>query len=206
MEKDQRVNFWNNVHTEKQIEEFSWYQKTPQTSLDFIFNLHLPFDKKIIDVGGGDSFLVDFLISSGFTEVSVLDISEKAIEKVRERLGFASRKVKWLQSDILDFKSDNRYDLWHDRAAFHFLSEEEEISKYVELVTNYIEPGGYLIIGVFSETGPDSCSGIKTRNYSIGELKALFGESFECLSCKNVDHFTPLHKVQKFIFCCFQRK
>src|SRR5690606_5640055 len=149
------------IYETKTLKEVSWYQPIPETSLEFIQKMSIPKDAAIIDIGGGDSFLVDYLLDLGFSNISVLDISEKAIERAKERLGNSAEKVNWIVSDITEFESEKRFDLWHDRAAFHFLTNENDIQKYVELTRKLIRKNGALIIGTFSEYGPKKCSGIE---------------------------------------------
>ena len=149
---------WEAVYQTKGPEEVSWTQEIPKTSLNFIHSFSLNKSAKIIDIGGGDSKLVDFLLDEGFENISVLDISAKALEKAKLRLGNRSEKVNWIVSDILDFKPDTAFDVWHDRAAFHFLTTKEQVEKYIEIAQSVVS--GYLTIGTFSENGPKKCSGL----------------------------------------------
>ena len=166
MELLDRKAHWNHIYQEKTTDEVSWYQSVPVTSLDFVRQFNLPFDAKIIDIGGGDSFFVDHLLKRGYTDITVLDISAKAIERARQRLGTNADKVKWIEADAACFQPMEKYDFWHDRAAFHFLTEEQEINNYLSCVKSNITPGGYLVIGTFSEQGPDRCSGMQVKQYS----------------------------------------
>lgn len=206
MNEFDRKKHWENIYNTKSLNEVSWYQPTPETSLEFITNGDLPLDAKIIDIGGGDSFLVDHLLELGYTNISVLDISEKAIERAKQRLGEKAAKVTWIVSDICDFQTSEKYDFWHDRAAFHFLTNENEIQIYFEKVNQFISEKGLLVIGTFSETGPLKCSGIEIKQYSIDELKQLFSYNFECLNCFKTDHKTPFDTIQSFTFCLFRKK
>lgn len=196
---------WEQVYGEKQINEVSWYQPKPETSLDFINDFELNKDEKIIDVGGGDSFLVDHLLSSGFTDVTVLDISETAISRAKERLGKKADKITWIVEDAASFRPKHTYKLWHDRAAFHFLTEEDQIKNYLESLDKAVAKGGYVIMGAFSEKGPEKCSGIPVKQYSLHEMNDLFKDKFETLECKNIDHITPSKSVQNFTFCTFKK-
>jgi len=200
-----RKKHWENIYETKPIDAVSWYQPIPETSLEFIRNLNLKKDAAIIDIGGGDSFLVDYLLEMGFTNVSVLDISEKAIHRAKERLGNIAHKAKWIVSDITQFVSTERYDVWHDRAAFHFLTDEKDISKYLEITEKSIRPKGNLFIGTFSENGPTKCSGIEIKQYSEEKITRLFDSKFEKLNCFTVDHKTPSQSVQNFVFCSFRK-
>ena len=157
MENQERKKHWENIYQTKQLNEVSWYQPVPQTSLDLISKYVKSFDAKIIDIGGGDSFLVDHLIELGYTNISVLDISEAAIERAKIRLGENANKVSWIVSDISKFEPTEKYDFWHDRAAFHFLTNKVEIQSYVQLVQASINSNGILSIGTFS----DNAYGIK---------------------------------------------
>jgi len=205
METFNRKNHWENIYETKSLEEVSWYQPTPETSLEFIQNLSLEKDASIIDIGGGDSFLVDHLLESGYTNITVLDISEKAIERAKERLGKNAEKVKWIVSDITKFEPAEKYDIWHDRAAFHFLTDDNDISAYLEIAGKAVKQNGRLFIGTFSENGPKKCSGIEIRQYSEDSLSETFGSEFRKINCFTVDHKTPFDTVQNFIFCSFRK-
>ena len=196
---------WETIYNTKKLQEVSWYQLVPATSLDFIKETGISKDAAIIDVGGGDSFLVDHLLSLGFTNISVLDISGKALERARHRLGSKAQKVTWIESDITTFKPKEKYDLWHDRAAFHFLNEPEDILKYMQVLEAAIKPNGFLMIGTFSENGPAKCSGIEIKQYAVEELKAIVPSSFLFLEGENIEHPTPTGNIQDFTFCKFQK-
>ena len=195
---------WETVYETKNPEQVSWTQEKPQISLDFINSLDLDKSAKIIDVGGGDSKLVDYLLEEGFENVSVLDISATALEKAKKRLGDKANNVNWIVSDITEFSPSTTYDLWHDRAAFHFLTTPEQISKYVNIVRNAVT--GYLIIGTFSENGPKKCSGLDIKQYSEDKLITEFENYFEKITCTTEDHITPFDTMQNFLFCSFKRK
>ncbi|MBL7868950.1 MAG: class I SAM-dependent methyltransferase [Flavobacterium lindanitolerans] len=194
---------WEAVYQNKGPEEVSWTQEIPKTSLNFIHSFNLDKSAKIIDIGGGDSKLVDFLLDEGFENISVLDISAKALEKAKLRLGNRSEKVNWIVSDILDFKPDTAFDVWHDRAAFHFLTTKEQVEKYIEIAQSAVS--GYLTIGTFSENGPKKCSGLDIKQYSEETLHAVLKNRFEKLHCIYEDHKTPFNTTQNFLFCSFKR-
>jgi SAM-dependent methyltransferase len=194
---------WEAVYQTKGPEEVSWTQEIPKTSLNFIHSFNLNKSAKIIDIGGGDSKLVDFLLDEGFENISVLDISAKALEKAKLRLGNRSEKVNWIVSDILDFKPDTTFDVWHDRAAFHFLTTKEQVEKYIEIAQSAVS--GYLTIGTFSENGPKKCSGLDIKQYSEETLHAVLKNRFEKLHCIYEDHKTPFNTTQNFLFCSFKR-
>ncbi len=205
MENFDRKKHWENIYQTKQLNEVSWFQPTPETSLSFFKELNIPTRAKIIDIGGGDSFLVDHLLDLGFEDITVLDISEAALERAKNRLGNRANKVKWVVADAANFKPTEQYDFWHDRAAFHFLTNDDEVANYVKTVGKAITPNGYLIIGTFSEQGPKKCSGIDIKQYSENSLSQLFYTGFEKLNCFTVEHQTPFNTVQQFVFCSFKK-
>ncbi len=206
MNSTERKSHWDTVFQTQKLTEVSWYQAKPDISLDYLHGFNLPKDAKIIDVGGGDSLLVDYLIAEGYGDVTVLDISEKALERSKTRIGkVAAAKVKWVVSDAAAFQPAEKYDFWHDRAAFHFFTEEAEILKYISIVQQSVKPGGYLVLGTFSENGPEKCSGLPVKQYSEVAMKERLKEFFEKVKCLTVKHLTPSEKVQEFIFCGFRR-
>ncbi|WP_421802362.1 class I SAM-dependent methyltransferase [Flagellimonas sp.] len=202
MSKLDRKNHWETVYNTKNPDEVSWTQEVPQISLDFIHSLQLDKSARIIDVGGGDSKLVDYLLNEGFENVTVLDISGKALERAKKRLGDKAHKVKWVESDILKFNPQETYDVWHDRAAFHFLTEPEQIQTYVELTKKVVD--GHMILGTFSENGPKKCSGLDIKQYNEEAMEATF-QNFEKIHCRTEDHKTPFNTTQNFIFCSFKK-
>ncbi|OHX68580.1 class I SAM-dependent methyltransferase [Flammeovirga pacifica] len=206
MEVFDKKEHWENIYQNKAITEVSWYQKVPETSLDFIERSVLPKRSSIIDVGGGDSLLVDHLLKKGYTNLSVLDISSKALQRAQERLGDASEQIQWIESDASQLEIDQKFDLWHDRAAFHFLTEDKDIENYKRVVSQYIKTDGILIIGTFSENGPKKCSGIPIKQYSVKKLAKVFEDNFELINTLKVDHTTPFDTVQNFSFCCLRKK
>lgn len=202
-----RKAHWEKIYQTKALNEVSWYQSNPDTSLSFFKDLEISKQSKIIDIGGGDSFLVDHLLALGYSDISVLDISESAIERAKKRLGKDNaEKISWIVSDVANFEPDHQYDVWHDRAAFHFLKQQEEIEIYTKLVSDTIVKNGYLIIGTFSDNGPQKCSGIDIQQYSQDSLFAQFSQNFNKLSSFNADHSTPFNTVQNFTFCSFKRQ
>lgn len=196
---------WENVFSTKQETEMSWYQPMPETSLHFFSENAIPTDAKIIDIGGGDSYLIDHLLDLGYTELTVLDISENAINRLKIRLGPKASNVTFIVSDILDFQPQIKYDVWHDRASFHFLTQGEDILTYKNLVAKAIVSKGFLFIGTFSENGPLKCSGLEITQYSEDKFESVFGFDFEKINCFTEDHPTPFNTVQHFIFCTFKR-
>jgi len=195
---------WETVYETKQPNQVSWTQEVPQTSLELIDSLHLPLDASIIDIGGGDSKLVDHLLSLGYSNISVLDISSKSIERAKSRLGEKAKLVNWIVSDINEFQPSMKYKLWHDRATFHFLTQENEVENYIELVSECAEN---IIIATFSVDGPHKCSGLEVQQYDENSMKSKFEKvGFNNIECKRFDHITPSNAVQNFIFCAFKNQ
>jgi ubiquinone/menaquinone biosynthesis C-methylase UbiE len=205
MENFDRKKHWENIYQTKELKDVSWFQPTPTTSLDFIKQFNIPTSAKIIDVGGGDSFFVDNLLELGYQDITVVDISESALDRAKQRLGDSADKVKWIVADAASLKLTEKYDFWHDRAAFHFLTQEQEIENYIDTVQQCVNPGGKLVIGTFSENGPKKCSGIEIKQYSEDSMNERFGKYFRKIDCITVDHKTPSGSVQNFIFCSFTR-
>lgn len=201
--KNETKNHWETVYETKQPNEVSWTQEVPKTSLDFIHSFKLSKSAKIIDVGGGDSRLVDFLLDEGFENLTVLDISAKALEKAQKRLGKRAEKVHWVVSDVTDFRPATVFDVWHDRATFHFLTTTEEIAAYLDIVRTAV--AGFMTIGTFSDAGPKKCSGLNVKQYSENELQEQLNGGFEKIRCITEDHRTPFGTTQNFLFCSFKR-
>lgn len=207
MNQIERKAHWENIYQTKSLNEVSWYQPTPETSLNFIVEMCPNKDAKIIDVGGGDSFLVDHLLDLEYQNITVLDISEAAIERAKLRLGKEkASKVNWIVSDIIAFESDEKFDIWHDRAAFHFLTGKEDVQSYIERLNRFTNENAGLIIGTFSENGPLKCSGIEIQQYSAESLKKAFETNWNLTSSLIIDHTTPFDTQQNFIFSTFNKK
>jgi len=203
MDKAKRKKHWETIFETKGPTDVSWYQETPEPSLSIFRGFDLPKTAKIIDIGAGDSFFVDSLIKLGYRDITVLDVSAKALERAKKRLGEDAEKIEWIVSDVTEFQPGTRYDFWHDRAAFHFLTVEEEIEKYISTVKRAVAKDGYLVIGTFSENGPKKCSGLEITQYSESSLAARLGKDFQKLECRTIDHKTPSGAVQNFLFCSF---
>lgn len=204
MNKLERKAHWENIYKTKGQQEVSWYQNIPTTSLEIFKKFELPLDARIIDIGGGDSFLVDHLLEMGYQNISVLDISEAAINKAKIRLGDKALLVKWIVADISSFEPTETYDFWHDRAAFHFLTNEDEINHYLATAKSHIAKDGLFVLGTFSENGPTKCSGIEIKQYSEESMSEKIGKYFKKIKCLVVDHLTPFNTVQDFLFCSFK--
>jgi SAM-dependent methyltransferase len=205
MDNFDRKKHWENIYHTKETNEVSWYQPNPATSLDFFKQFDIPKSARIIDIGGGDSYLVDHLLDLGYQDITVLDISESALEKAKLRLGDRANKVKWIVADAVTFKFTEKYDFWHDRAAFHFLTQEQDIENYIDNVQQSIKPNGILVIGTFSEQGPKKCSGIEIKQYSETTMTDRLKKYLEKIKCITVDHTTPSDTIQNFIFCSFRK-
>jgi ubiquinone/menaquinone biosynthesis C-methylase UbiE len=196
---------WEYIYRTKKTEELSWSQEIPLTSLDLIHQLPLAKSDALIDIGGGESKLVDFLLEEGYENITVLDISSGALERAAKRLGKRAGYVKWIHQDITGFSSDNRFDLWHDRAVFHFLVSSDQIASYISIARKLIKSNGFLIVGTFSDKGPEKCSGLPVRQYTEASLVAAFSDGFEKTSCIREEHITPFGTSQQFVYCIFRR-
>ncbi len=199
-----RKNHWNKIYETKNPDQVSWRQEMPKTSLEFIHSFELNKTAKIIDIGGGDSKLVDYLLDEGFENITVLDISAKALEKSQKRLGDKAMKVNWVISNITEFEPKTTFDVWHDRATFHFLTTAEQIEKYLTIARNSVN--GFLTIATFSENGPTECSGLEIKKYSEKELTTKLKNGFDKIRCVTEDHKTPFNTTQNFLFCSFKRQ
>lgn len=203
MKLDQKKH-WETVYETKNPDQVSWTQEVPQTSLDFIAACGLPKSAQIIDIGGGDSKLVDCLLALGYENITVLDISAKALDKAKLRLGDKANCVTWIVSDVTTFEPTVTYDIWHDRAAFHFLTTPAQVDKYLSIVRKFVN--GFLIIGTFSENGPLKCSGLHIQQYNETSLSNAFKNGFSKIQCLTEDHTTPFNTTQNFLFCSFKKK
>lgn len=193
---------WERVYRTKQVDQVSWYQEHPESSLRLIRATRVPKTAKIIDVGGGASKLVDELLAAGYSKLTVLDVSATALDAARKRLGASASAVKWIEADITraDFLPFE-YDVWHDRAVFHFLTSAADRDAYVSSVLKAVKPGGHVIVATFAEDGPDHCSGLPVMRYSADELHSEFGTSFALVAQEKEAHETPSGVVQQFVYC-----
>lgn len=204
MHSTNKKNHWEAVYENKRPDQLSWTQEVPTTSLDFIASVGAIKTAKIIDIGGGDSKLVDCLLAQGFENITVLDISEKALDKAKFRLGANAEKVNWVVADITDYAPDSPFDIWHDRATFHFLTTTEQVSRYLATARQSIT--GFMTIGTFSTLGPTTCSGLPIKQYSEESLTASLKNGFAKIRCVLEDHQTPFNTTQNFLFCSFKRQ
>ncbi len=200
-----RKKHWDTLYKTKETINVIWLQTTPETTLNIIKQFNLPQPAKIIDIGGGDSLLVDHLLDLGYRDLSILDISEAALEKAKKRLGKRAKQVQWIVADVAQFQPTVSYDFWHDRAAFHFLTEEDEIHNYVTTMHNCLNPKGIAVIGTFSLEGPKKCSGLAIKQYSETTLTDRLTPYLDKIKCVTLDHITPSNMLQNFIFCCFRK-
>ena len=194
---------WENIYQKKEIDGVSWYQKIPQESLQLIKKYSISNSDKIIDIGCGKSFLADFLLELNYNDISLVDISSNALKEVKERL--QNKSLNFIETDILNFNSSDKYDIWHDRAVFHFITDSEGIKKYISLCNEYISKEGVLIIGTFAEDGPLKCSGLEIKRYSVDQISGLFKETFELVESFKMLHKTPFDTEQSFSFCVLRK-
>lgn len=187
------------------MNEVSWFQQEPTTSLTLIQKNTQSKDDAIIDIGGGDGFLVDNLLEMGYTNITILDISANAINKAKERLGINADKVKWIVSDITEFIPIEKYDIWHDRAVFHFLTQKKDIAYYKTIVNENISDNGHLILATFADDGPEKCSGLKVCRYSEKDMDNSFSIVFKVKESFKYKHLTPFGTIQNFIFSVFSK-
>lgn len=205
MKSEERQAHWEKIYQEKDTSQVSWYQAKPEQSLEWIKSVDLKAEDAIIDIGGGDSRLAYFLLQEGFTNLSVLDISAKALENAQARMANKAGAINWICSDILKFETNQKFHFWHDRAAFHFLKAEHEIEQYVETAAKAIIPGGFLLVATFSDHGPKQCSGLEIRQYDELQLIDRFNEHFSMLDHQRQLHITPGGAEQEFLFALFRR-
>lgn len=194
---------WENIYQKKEIDGVSWYQKIPSESLQLIKKYSISNSDKIIDIGCGKSFLADNLLELNYTNISLVDISSNALKEVKERL--QNKSLNFIETDILNFNSNDKYDIWHDRAVFHFITDREGIKKYISLCNEYINKKGILIIGTFAEDGPLKCSGLEIKRYSVDQISGLFKETFELIESFKMLHKTPFDTEQSFSFCVLRK-
>ena len=193
---------WQKVYETKKPTEVSWYQPAARVSSSLIRRVAPDRSAAIIDVGGGASTLVDGLLAAGYSSVSVLDVSSAALAEASERLGGDAARVTWLEADVLDAALPaSAYDVWHDRAVFHFLTEAADRERYVKQVRRSVRPGGYVMVATFASDGPTKCSGLEVARYAPEELHGEFGSDFQLVDSAREEHHTPTGAVQPFIYC-----
>jgi SAM-dependent methyltransferase len=206
MEDAGRQAHWENVYTTKGENEVSWFQQSPAPSLELIAQVSATQASAIIDVGGGASRLVDHLVEQGFEDISVLDLSGAALNAAKARLGVRADRVRWIVADATIWEPVKRYDIWHDRAAFHFLTGEKDRAAYIERLTRGLKPGGHAIIATFALDGPEKCSGLPVARYDSASLGQALGTAFKLMHTQRHEHATPWESRQIFQFSVFRRE
>jgi SAM-dependent methyltransferase len=201
-----RQDHWQKVHREKGEYQVSWYQDQPTISLELINAVCAKASSAVIDIGGGASRLVDALIDKGYCDLTVLDLSESAVSISKTRLGPRASGVSWIVADVTQWVPIRQYDLWHDRAAFHFLTAAADRTNYVGALSKALHPGGHAIIGTFAIDGPERCSGLPVVRYDAPRLSADLGPAFSLVETRRHDHKTPAGVIQRFQFSIFARK
>lgn len=202
----QTKNHWEQLFSSKAADTVGWFQKHAELSLKFIRSTGIPHTASIIDVGGGASTLVDDLLADGYSNLTVLDISATALAATRRRLGPGADGISWIEADITKaILPCHAFDVWHDRAVFHFLTTPEDRLAYRNAALQSIKPGGQAIVATFAEDGPTTCSGLPVMRYRPEDLQAQFGPAFSLLRHENEAHVTPSGSVQKYLYCCFRK-
>jgi SAM-dependent methyltransferase len=200
-----RQAHWEGVYTSKGEQEVSWYQDNPAPSLELIALAGASSQTSIVDIGGGASRLVDHLLARGFQRLTVLDLSAAALDAAKARLGKKAQEVRWEVADFTRWNPPGRYDIWHDRAAFHFLTDEADQSAYAARVKQAVNSGGHVIIGTFAPDGPERCSGLPIVRHDAASLSAILGPDFKLIDERRHDHVTPWGAMQRFQFGTFRR-
>jgi SAM-dependent methyltransferase len=200
-----RKNHWEQVHRSKPAWERSWLQLRPAASLELIQRAGIAPSARVVDIGGGASRLADFLLDAGFRNLTVLDISATALAEARARLGTRGALVRWVEADIAVADVGGPFDLWHDRAAFHFLTAAEDRARYVATLKSALSPAGVAILATFAEDGPSTCSGLPVVRYTPNALQREVGPEFELLETTREIHLTPRGNTQSFVYCSFRR-
>lgn len=203
---NERRDHWETVYRTKGEADVSWFEETPALSLDLLRIVGAKPSSSIVDIGGGASRLVDALLARGFRDLTVLDLSAKALAVARRRLGDRASAVNWVAADVTEWEPEHRYDIWHDRAAFHFLTTQAQQRAYVDRLERGLRGGGHAIIGTFALDGPEKCSGLPVARHDSASLAALLGEGFVLVDARRHDHVTPAGAVQRFQFSTFRRK
>jgi trans-aconitate methyltransferase len=206
MNEFNRQAHWQKTYKEKGEKQVSWFQEKPALSLELIDSVGVKLDSGIIDIGGGASRLVDVLVSEGYRDLTVLDLSDEAVAITRSRLAERAPLIKWIVGDVTEWEPSRQYDLWHDRAAFHFLTAATDRAAYLDRLMRAIRPGGHAIIATFAIDGPERCSGLPVMRYDATALSAALGRAFALIGTRRQDHTTPTGGVQRFLFSVFRRE
>lgn len=201
-----RTAHWESIYQTKAADQVSWFQQTPEPSLMLLGLAGATPDTAIVDIGAGASHLVDALIGQGFVDVTVLDISQAALEADRTRLGAEANRIRWVCSDVTAWQPSRSYDIWHDRAAFHFLTDAADQAAYATVLTRALKPGGHAIFGTFAPEGPEKCSGLPIVRHDADSIGKLLGDGFELADTRRHEHKTPWDSVQLFQFSTFRKR
>lgn len=201
-----RTTHWQNVYATKGEAEVSWFQNSPAMSLEMIRAANPDHDAAIIDIGGGASRLVDALLQDGYRDLAMLDLSANALDVVKRRIGTAASTVDWIVADVTTWQPAKTYEVWHDRAAFHFLTDPRDRAAYVERLRSAIAAGGHVIIATFAPDGPEKCSGLPVQRHDSASLSGELGPEFELIEARSQTHQTPWHSTQAFQFSRFRRR
>jgi trans-aconitate methyltransferase len=201
-----RQAHWENVYTTKGESEVSWFQQSPAPSLELIMQVGAVSTSAIIDVGGGASRLVDSLVEQGFEDVTVLDLSGAALAAAKSRLGASAERVSWIVADATTWEPARTYDIWHDRAAFHFLTDASDRAAYIARLERGLKIGGHAIIATFAPDGPERCSGLPVARYDSESLGRTLGTAFKLVHTQRHEHATPWDSWQMFQFSVFRRE
>ena len=197
---------WDNVWQTKSHDSTSWYQEVPATSLRFFETVKLSNTAPLIDIGSGASKLIDGWLSQGFRDITALDISANAFVQSKLRLGVDADQVTFIEANVIDWQPERCYQLWHDRAVFHFLTDPDSRERYINTLTTALTPGAFFICGGFSTSGPQKCSGLEVQRYDPGRMAEVFAPWFEVLASENETHLTPARSEQHFLWSLFQRR
>ena len=196
---------WENIYSSKKEDGVSWFQEHPKTSIDLIEKYSTDKSISIIDIGSGRSKILKNLIENEYDDLTYLDISQEACSKSKISLGVKQDLVQWYVENVLDFNTEKNFSIWHDRAVFHFLISKDDVEKYKQVALKNIVQGGYLILGTFSENGPEKCSGLNVSRYSTESLKEIFNPEFKMIESFTIDHKTPFNTTQNFLFSIFKK-
>ena len=202
---DDRAGHWQRVYETKDTDAVSWYQAHPRLSLELIELSGVGKDARIVDAGGGASVLVDHLLAAGYADITVLDIAPAALAAAQERLGDDAGRVNWVAADVLAWRPEAPFDLWHDRAVFHFLTEEDDRRRYVKTLRHALKPGGQVIIATFAPDGPEKCSGLPVMRHDAASIAATLGDGFTLIEQRDEHHRTPAGKEQHFVYARLRR-
>jgi SAM-dependent methyltransferase len=202
---EDRKGHWNEVYSKRDPEDLTWFQSRPGVSLRLLGQAGLTHDSRIIDVGGGTSLFASFLLQEGFQNLSVLDVSDRALAIAKDQLGDRAREVEWFHGDVTTFHPPHQWDLWHDRAVFHFLTHPADREAYRRVLDQALAPGGHAVIATFALDGPDRCSGLECVRYSPETLGTVLGRGYRPRGSSGEVHRTPRGGTQKFVYSWFQK-